>query len=244
MKPKNIGIHEPQEIFHRSLILCLALIAIVALNFLYARKAFAAVTETPVVRPNMEPAMEPDQNEMEVEAIDDSVLPPGDSSIDLEGAQAPPNVMPVTEASILAKLHTVNQMEIQMGTMAKDNADADLVKRYGHRLSADHRYVDGRLLSLAKSLEMDPTTFPEVVSSTERQREAAEMAVLASVTGISFDGRFLEKMEQGHRQTIDFLVNGRSQLPADSKVRIFAGQVIPILQQHLDVVSHLQDRKF
>lgn len=249
MKRRKLMSSGINDLIERSLIVCLALIAIVALNFLYARRAFAAEAQPSAsslrvaqVETAPNPELTPPTNvedETESTGIDDTIIPPVDATDLHEVTQ----VLPVTETSVMAKLHDVNLNEILMSSIAKENGASDLVKRYAHRVEADHRYVDQRLLNLAESMEMDLTAAPVLETPAKKHTHAAEVATLQSVSGDSFDGAFLEMMERGHQDAIAALADARNQLPVDSKVRLFAGQIIPILQQHLDVVRGLQDRK-
>lgn len=239
MKRKRVDSARVNDFLERSMIICLALIAIVALNFLYSRKAFAAAPMAvaqvqPAPNPELEQPTEP--VETETGGIDDTIIPPSDTV-----TETLQKTGPVTDASLLAQIHEINQMEMQMGELARNSGEADIVKRYGHRIAADHRYVDQRLLSLAEGMSMDISASP---LQNHDQSHSRQVATLSSLTGATFDGTFLEMMEQGHREAIDLLMNARNQLPVDSKVRLFAGQILPILQQHLDVVGNLQGRKY
>lgn len=227
MKHRKETFHDHTELMEKSLIVCLALIAVIALNFLYARRAFAALP-TDADESNL-------QDEIDVSLPDDT------TTVTTYGL--PPVVtMPLTETSFLARMHSVNQQEIQMGELARQNGEQDKVKRYGNRLEDDHRYIDQRLLSLAEKMGVDLASVPEVESDPNKAAEQTQISRISRETGASFDSHFLEMMDQSHRQGIDLLISGRNQLPMDSKARIFAGQIIPILQQHLDVVNHLQEK--
>src|SRR5688500_5032457 len=51
---------------------------------------------------------------------------------------------------LLSDLHHANQMEIQMGKMAKEKGTSEQVRQYGDRLIQDHELADQKVQDLAR----------------------------------------------------------------------------------------------
>lgn len=151
-----------------------------------------------------------------------------------------PEAVPVTDTTVLARLHDFNQIEIRMGQMAERRAESRRIKRLGDRVFRDHRYSDRMALSLSDKMGVDLNSVQLLPSEVEKQTHILKMVDLERQSGHEFDTNFLQAMEESHRDALDFFIRAREKLPGDSKVRVLMGQVIPVLEQHLSVTLHLK----
>lgn len=155
--------------------------------------------------------------------------------------QIPPEQIPMTEATFLAKLHDINQMEIRMGQMGFTKGNSRKVKALADRLFRDHRLSDRETISLADSMSIDLDTAQTAASQMHDQANADRMFQISRLRGKEFDKAFLQMMEEGHREAVELFLRARNQIPIDSRVRTYASRLIPVLRQHLNVSLHLQE---
>lgn len=192
------------------------------------------------------PYQGPDDAEVD---ISESLEPPYDLEEEIPGDDMPlvtqtlVEEVPATEAALLSQIHSINQQKIRLGQLTEERAEDSKLKAYGDRLFRDHRMVDRQILAIAETMALDLGTAHSPVADLVEHAEAAKLSELEDLSGADYDGAFLQMMEHGHRRAIDLLLRSRNQLAADSKVREFAIRMIPILQQHLNVVLYLQGKE-
>ena len=105
-----------------------------------------------------------------------------------------------TEMKIISHLHHVNQMEIQMGTLAS-RLGTQPVKKYGQQLITDHTTADKQLAAFAKKRGVN--TLPAAKADSEMEKAEMkqmmdQMAGLKKLKGADFDREYLRMMVEGH----------------------------------------------
>jgi putative membrane protein len=153
-----------------------------------------------------------------------------------EGNQTPGS--PEMQAEVLTKMHLINQFEIKAGKLAEEKGSTYKVRAYGDRLHRDHTMADNKVMDFAKLYKIQFVTSPEM-SNLEQTHEEM-VSNLASLSGLDFDRKFLELMNQGHKQAIGMLGVARLQLPSSAPLHRLISMVIPILEQHDTIANQLQ----
>lgn len=144
-------------------------------------------------------------------------------------------------ASALAKVHHVNQMEIEMAKLAMEKGASREVRAYAERLMRDHQMSDRKLLSFASSKNIPVENFA-VLTAEQQARERAVSDQLHAATGSSFDRLYLQKMAEGHSDSINDLSQAIEQLP-DRAERNFLAKIRPIVGQHERLANILLSKK-
>jgi len=145
------------------------------------------------------------------------------------------------EVKIIARLHHVNQMEIDLGKIAQKNGTAH-VKSYGDMVEKDHKSADADLTAFAKKRGLKSIPADKSDTDAERQDQkdmTAAVAHLKTLKGAEFDKEFLNMMVTGHEQAIarvDAALNATS----DQDLQTLLKSVKPMLQRHLDEARDLQ----
>ena len=143
----------------------------------------------------------------------------------------------------LAKLHHDNEMEIQMGKLAKKNGQSKQVKHFGELLIKDHSLADQQLTALAKKKNID-LTMPEPKDEAEKAEHQAAMDTmnrLETLKGEEFDREFAKMMVEDHQKAID-LIQGTLTQTTDAKVSTFLNKVLPVIKEHKRVAESLNKK--
>ena len=145
------------------------------------------------------------------------------------------------DVEIIAHLHHVNQMEIDLGKAAQNMATAK-VKAYGQTLVSDHQSADKDFTAFAKkhNLMAIPADKPRTDADKQAQQEmTAQVAHLKTLKGADFDKEYLTMMVTGHDQEltrIDVSMGAAS----DPDLQTMLKSVKPVLQRHADQARDLQ----
>lgn len=145
------------------------------------------------------------------------------------------------DVKIMAHLHHVNQMEIDMGKLAQKTGTA-AIKSYAETLVNDHQSNDKELTAFAKAhkLAMIPAEKPETDADRQEAKEmTTQVAALKSLKGAELDKAFLNMMVAGHDKElakIDVAIGGA----ADSDLQTLLKSTKPVLQRHSDQAHDLQ----
>lgn len=157
------------------------------------------------------------------------------------GTTARPARLQQDDIQLVAHLHHVNQMEVDMGTLAQRRGGA-AVKRFGTQLARDHRQNDKELAAFAKKrgVARIPMAKPATEAAQNEHQDAMNtMARLATLRGAAFDREFLLAAVMDHDREI-----GRNLVAIaaarDSDLQAFLRDVTPVLQRHADAARELQ----
>jgi putative membrane protein len=138
-----------------------------------------------------------------------------------------------SDAECLARLHHDNEMEIQMGKLARKNSQSKQVKAYGEMLIKDHTLADKQIMQLARRQDLD-LTMPAPKNETEQAEMQASMDAmkrLETLKGEEFDREFAKLMVEDHQKAID-LIEGTLTTTTDDKVRGLLNKVLPVIKEH------------
>lgn len=145
------------------------------------------------------------------------------------------------ETRIVAHLHHVNLMEIQLGKLAQTNGTA-AVKKYGKELVTDHTTADKDLAAFAKKRGL--TTLPDEkaesdIARSEMKKQMDEMANLKKLKGADFDREYLRMMVDGHDKELAGTA-GHQEASADDELDTILESRKTTLQRHSDNAKELQ----
>lgn len=145
------------------------------------------------------------------------------------------------EVKIVAHLHHVNVMEVDMGKMAKLKGTA-AVKKYGAMLIKDHSSADKDLTALAKKKGVAKIPAAQPATETEKEEMKAQheaMTSLKKLKGADFDREYLRQMVDGHEKELAksdvFIASAQD---ADLKTLLETRKTS--LQRHADAAKELQ----
>jgi len=145
------------------------------------------------------------------------------------------------DVKIVAHLHHVNQMEIEMGKLAQKTG-TPAIKSYAETLVNDHQTNDKDLMAFTKQrrLATIPADKPETDADRQDQKDmTTKMAHLKTLKGAEFDKEFLNMMVAGHDKElakIDTSIGAAS----DPDLQTMLKSVKPVLQRHSDQAHDLQ----
>jgi putative membrane protein len=140
------------------------------------------------------------------------------------GAPVRPSGPTATDRDTLQKLHDANQMEIEMGTLAKQRGSSKLVKQFASRLVADHTAADKKIDVYLRKHGGDIRTLATTAAD-------ADHTVLGSKSGVEFDRAFALRMIVDHTKVIDLLEGGRKET-GDDDLRAMYEELLPTVQAH------------
>src|SRR5690349_1014070 len=123
-----------------------------------------------------------------------------------------------------------NFAEVQMGELAKNNAQSDDVKSFGQMLIDDHGAANQKAMDVAKSLNINAPTGPSA-------RQKADHDKMAKTNGALFDKMFIQHMVTDHQK--DIAAYKKASKSSDA-VGQYAQQALPTLQTHLETAQKLQ----
>ena len=145
------------------------------------------------------------------------------------------------DVKIIAHVHHVNQMEIDMGKLAQKSG-TQAIKSYAETLVNDHTSNDKELLSFSKAHKL--ATIPADKPETDADRQDAkammtETAHLKTLKGAEFDKAFLNMMVAGHDKELA-KIDTSIGAAADPDLQTMLKSIKPVLQRHSDQAHDLQ----
>jgi len=142
------------------------------------------------------------------------------------------------DAQVVAHLHAVDQLEIELGKLAQHNGTAP-VKTYGQMLVKDHTAFDAKLVAFAKKHGVTSIPADESPSITEKNDLDAEKGKLETLHGSAFDQELLPMMAAAHDKEV-VKANANIAVVSDGGLKMMLENVKPTLQKHADEARRLQ----
>jgi putative membrane protein len=131
---------------------------------------------------------------------------------------------PLDRATV-QKLHDANQMEIQMGSLAKEKGSTKAVREFGRQLVADHTAADHRLDNYLRRHASDIKTLATTTGAD------SDHELLATKSGTDFDRAFGLQMIADHTKVITLVESARIDT-SDGELREILETLLPKLQSH------------
>jgi putative membrane protein len=126
----------------------------------------------------------------------------------------------------------VNLTEIKLGEYADQNGKRDDVKEFGQRMVKDHTAINDGLKSLAAQKDV---TLPDSLDATNQKM----VDKLTALTGSEFDKAYIAGMFKGHKKAIKAF-KAESAETKDADVKSFADKSIPVLEEHLKLITAIK----
>jgi len=118
--------------------------------------------------------------------------------------------------------------EVNDGTLAANMGDST-VKNIGSTMVADHTKANQELASIAKEKGVP---LPAQIDS----RDAAVYAQLKTLSGASFDAKYLQTQLKAHQKAIN-LFKAEASTGSDPDLQSFATSTLPTLEMHLSMIQ-------
>jgi putative membrane protein len=146
----------------------------------------------------------------------------------------------LADDEVLARVHAVNKMEIDLGQIAADHGQSADVKRYGQMLVKDHSAGDKELTALAEKQKI-VLREPQPVNAADRDymaRDKADAEHLKTLSGAEFDKTFAQAMLQGHADMIALLGDAKAGTK-NQAIKAFYGKTLGALNHHFDMAGDI-----
>jgi putative membrane protein len=136
------------------------------------------------------------------------------------------------DATFAKKAAEGGNAEVKMGRLAQDKGDSQAVKDFGKRMEDDHGLAGQKLQDLAREENM---TLPTGLSTSDQQVYDR----LSKLSGQAFDVAYMRDMVKDHTTDIaEFQQEAKN--GTDSKLKSFASDTLPTLQDHLKQAQQIR----
>lgn len=145
------------------------------------------------------------------------------------------------ETRIVAHLHHVNQMEIQLAKIAQTNGTA-AVKKYGQQLVTDHTAADKELAAFAKKRGLNKLPEEKAdsdLAKSEMKKQMEDMANLKKLKNADFDREYLRMVVEGRDKELAATA-GHQEASADDELDTLLENRKTTLQRQADNAKELQ----
>jgi putative membrane protein len=155
-----------------------------------------------------------------------------DSQMEKEQPMDSMTLLSKDDAEFLVNAASGGMMEIQLGKLAQSNARNSRVKAFGAMMMKDHGEANAKLKSLAASRNI---TLPDSISNHQQK----EVEKLQKKRGDAFDEAYINIMVDDHKKDIREFEK-QADKGANSEVKAFANECLPVLRTHLDSARSIQ----
>ena len=127
-----------------------------------------------------------------------------------------------------------NSAEVQMGELAKQQAESKDVRDYAQMLIDDHSKANKKAMETAQKMNVTASAEPSAKQKQERD-------ALAKLTGAEFDTTFMSHMVQDHQEAIAMYTT-QAQSGDSSKATDDAKDALPTLREHLSKAQTIKSK--
>ena len=124
--------------------------------------------------------------------------------------------------------------EVELAKVAALRGSSDTVKQFGQRMVADHGKAGDELTQLARQKGV---TLPKELDNKHQQLRDR----LAKLSGAEFDRAYMNEMVKDHRKDVAAFKK-QMQTSKDLELKVWAGQTLPTLEEHLRLAENLAAR--
>ena len=140
---------------------------------------------------------------------------------------------------VLGELHSVNTLEVALGTLAQSRASDAEVKKLGQAMVKSHTRMDARGTEYAKQHRLTVTAPPnDPEHQVEDEANAARKRKLEGLQGPEFDRAYVQSMADGHRKLLDKLTAWEGQA-VDKNLQAFIADASKEVAQHKQQAEQL-----
>jgi len=141
---------------------------------------------------------------------------------------------PVTDAQFAQLASASDLAEINLGNIAKKQADSADVKQFAERMVADHTKSSKMLIQIANKKGLT------VASQMDAQHQALA-AKLVAMKGSEFDRAYMKHMVMDHKKAVALFQSATSSVK-DGDLRAFATKTLPIIQEHFKMAQQISGK--
>src|SRR5579862_8855348 len=120
--------------------------------------------------------------------------------------------------------------EVEMGQLARTNAESSQVKAFGDRMVRDHTAANDKLKQVASA---DGIKLPSGIGANQKVLDK-----LKTLKGAEFDSQYIAQMVSDHQQDIKEFKKEANSGHGDMKQ--FASDALPTLREHLSLAQSTQ----
>lgn len=124
-------------------------------------------------------------------------------------------------------------MEVQLGTLAAQNAASPRVKEFGQMMVKDHTAANTEMMAMAEKKNISLPAAP----GEDHQHH---IDGLKDKKGVEFDKDYMSMMVKDHEEDIENFEKA-SQNAKDAELKAFATKTLPILKQHLEMAKSINE---
>lgn len=155
-----------------------------------------------------------------------------------QGAAATQQQTKLSDAQIAAVVVAANDIDIEMGKLARDTSKNTAVKAFAERMVADHESVNAQTNDLAEKLDVKPEE-SDLSKGLEKTAEQTKDR-LKDMKGAQFDSEYIKNEIAFHQQVIDTVDKALLPNAQNAELKALIQQVRPTLQSHLDHAKQVQ----
>lgn len=115
--------------------------------------------------------------------------------------------------------------EVELGNLAQEKGNSDVVKQFGKRMVDDHSKINDELKPLASSKGVTVPTTLDAKSQATKDR-------LSKLSGAAFDRAYMQDMVTDHTHDVAEFRRMASSA-TDPDIKAFASKQLPTLEEHL-----------
>lgn len=137
-----------------------------------------------------------------------------------------------SDAEFAEKAAIGNQLEVELGELATENAESDEVKSFGERMVEDHSQAQDLLEEVAGEANVE---LPDDLDEKAQQT----MDKLSGLSGSEFDQAYMEEMVKDHEKAVELYEQQAE--AADSAFKTYAEQILPSLREHSEMAQKIHE---
>jgi putative membrane protein len=126
--------------------------------------------------------------------------------------------------------------EMEASRLAEQRAQSAEVKRFAQRMLGDHEKTTGELKAMLPQLQ--GVSAQQMPTRLDQQHQAL-VQQLQGAQGAEFDRLFVQQQVQSHQAAVD-LFRAYAQSGDDARLKQWASQTLPSLEEHLREAQQLQ----
>jgi putative membrane protein len=162
---------------------------------------------------------------------------PTQTAVDATRAAAVAQVNPTlstSDSNFMLEAARGGAAEVQMGQLALRNGGSAAVRSFGQRMVTDHGRANQQLAALARKKDL---SLPDGIG-LEHQQTYDD---LAKLRGRAFDRAYAQAMVKDHEADVAAF-RSEAQGGTDAEVKAWAGQMVTVLEKHLQMARALSTR--
>lgn len=148
-------------------------------------------------------------------------------------ASAASNLLSTEDTAFVTKATQGGLAEVALGGVAVERAQDEAVRSFAERMVKDHGETNEKLMSLAQSKGLTPTT-----ALTPHHQQLLHQ--LQTVGDKEFDREYVKAMVKDHAEDVAEFEKQAKEAD-DPDLRRFAEQTLPTLQSHLDAIRDIEE---